>query len=229
MKRLNHKGISHLLVPLLIVVAVGIVGTYLLVSSHADSVTAPTSTTAGTNLIYNPADTSVPANNWPDESQIPEVTSEPLSASASSASNKGVKKYTITVIGKKDGGLCNSGKTTAGCKKGSDTYHRVSTSNDTLYVYTNTDGKCTVNIPVFGNKSVTVKQGVHKLGKINRGLKAKCTFAKGQYYNFALAHKKKFIYWGSGNKKMQAWDQVGTFGSKGKSAHANYIVLGSEQ
>lgn len=35
MKKLNMQGVSHLLVPLLVVVAVAAIGTYLLVASHA--------------------------------------------------------------------------------------------------------------------------------------------------------------------------------------------------
>lgn len=41
MKKLDNRGVSHLLVPLLVVVGIAIGGVYMIVGSHADSVTLP--------------------------------------------------------------------------------------------------------------------------------------------------------------------------------------------
>ena len=46
----NSHGFSHVLVPVLIVVAIAVVGTYMLVASHADS--APTAVAASASNVY---------------------------------------------------------------------------------------------------------------------------------------------------------------------------------
>lgn len=48
MKKLDYRGVSHLIVPLMVVLVVAVAGTFMLVSSHADSVSDPVATTAKT-------------------------------------------------------------------------------------------------------------------------------------------------------------------------------------
>lgn len=235
MRRLNNKGISHMLVPLLIVVAVGIVGTYLLVSSHADSVN---SAADAKKPISNPADLSIASVTWPDGKDIPEANATKLSSSAASISkNSGTKSYNLTIIGKKDKGACptvddllnnpfKSKKIPSGCKLGNDGYRMIGTSNDTLFVYTQFNGSCISTIPGGVKVKYDINKGFTKLSQITKGAKAKCTFAPGQYYIFSLSHARTFNYWGSAKKKMTAYQQYGTYG---KNKKTNLIVLGSDR
>lgn len=51
-RKLNTQGIAHYVVPLLVVLVVGVVGTYLLVSSHADSIRPPKITKASLSVEF---------------------------------------------------------------------------------------------------------------------------------------------------------------------------------
>lgn len=52
LKKLNAHGFSHIVLPLLVVVAVAAVGTYVLVKSHADPLTPVTSASSNDGWTY---------------------------------------------------------------------------------------------------------------------------------------------------------------------------------
>lgn len=227
MKRLNNKGISHLLVPLLVVVAVGIVGTYLLVSSHADSVT-PASTSATEDMGALSSETEF---NWPNADSIPTavLSNDGAVASASSSKDKVTKKQ-IKIIGKKDLGLCPVESKATGCRKGFAGYHKIETSKDTLWVVSNMEGRCytkgTQSFPVKTKDAV-----VYPVGNIHSGAKIKCTFKKGQVYDFKLRSAQGMKYWGSSKKTMHAlgWDRTDGNKSLRTGKKATQIILGSNK
>lgn len=68
--QLDQDGISHLILPIVAVLLVGVVGTYMLVASHADSVTTSVSPTAA-------VDTSDSADNIVDIPQASTLSTTP--------------------------------------------------------------------------------------------------------------------------------------------------------